>query len=149
MIGYILFFVLICGVLVWVTITGKDLYPFSSYPMFSAGNKPPLKVIRLALEDEHGNITWWRSRFYRYPEFAGKKLGGFYQANSSEKTHPAIILAKVKLLKKLIKLVGKEEEYTDYKALHIIERTITDGLQITERTLEIIRMDTIGNGRTA
>jgi len=147
MVVYILFFAVICGVLTWVTVTGKDLYPFSSYPMFSACNKPPVKVIRLALEDRHGNITWWRSRFYRYPEFAGKKLVSFYQASSSEKAHPAIILAKAKLLKELTRLINIDEECSDYKALHIIERTITESLQITERTLEIIQIDAIGNGR--
>lgn len=147
MVVYILFFAVICGVLTWVTVTGKDLYPFSSYPMFSAGSKPPVKVIRLALEDRYGNITWWRSRFYRYPEFSGKKLAPFYQAGSSEKAHPAIILAKAKLLNELIRLINTNEECSDYKALHIIERTITESLQITERTLEIIQIDAIGNGR--
>jgi hypothetical protein len=148
MIVYILFFAMICSVLAWVTVSGKDVYPFSSYPMFSAGSKPPVKVIRLALEDEHGNITWWHSRFYRYPEFAGKKLASFYQENSSEKAHPAITLAKAKLLKELTRLINKEEECSDYKAFHIIERTITEGLQVTERTLEIIKIDAIENGRT-
>src|SRR5476649_448310 len=76
---YIVFFLIICVVLLMVTIVGKDFYPFSHYPMFSRLNHMnKVKIYRLALEAKNGEIEWWQHEAYRYPQIVGNKLYQLY-----------------------------------------------------------------------
>ncbi len=146
---YVIFFIAICLVLIVVTIIGKDFWPFSHYPMFSVEQKmEDVKVVRLALEDEHGNVEWWRSRFFRYPEFTGRKLQKIYNMNVQGKKLTAFInVERDKLLRSVLKLVEKEGfGINKYAAIHVIERTVTNSFEVKEKTIDIIPIAELNAG---
>lgn len=141
MILYILFFVLICGIWIGVTIRGNDIFPFSAYPMFSKRHRlEDVRVIRIALALETGEKVWWQSEFYRYPEFVGRQLKQLY--DQSRKQPKKIIffqLKKKQLLIEVKRLIDLEiSADKSYSALHIIERCITEDFKITEKTVDVI-----------
>lgn len=44
----------------------QDVWPFSRYPMFSNRiTVESLVVLRIAIEDAKGQVSWWRPRFFR------------------------------------------------------------------------------------
>lgn len=138
----ILFFGTLVAVLIWVTINGKDIWPFSHYPMFAEpANLDNLLVVRLALETREGELIWWRSRFYRYPEFVGRKLKRTYQLEREQSRFSALApLERRKYLAEVIRLIRFEEGTIDqYSAIHLIQRTASadpaHGLIIREQSL--------------
>ena len=137
---YYAFFIAVCLILVVVTIAGKDYWPFSHYPMFSVEQKlEDVKIWRLALEDKHGNIEWWQSRFFRYPEFTGRKLQKIYNLNVQGKKLTAFVnIERDRLLKSVLKLIDKEYTGNTYTAIHIIERTVSRSLEVQEHTIDIV-----------
>jgi len=144
---YIGFNILICSILFWVTIIGKDIFPFSHYPMFSnLHHVSKVKVFRLALETQNGNIEWWKSEFYREPEFIGAMIKQYYWAMKANKIpKPILLLWRNKLLIKVLYLVKAEHgSIKNYKAFHIIMRTINN-MEITNKTIEIISFKTLVN----
>src|ERR1700737_744218 len=71
----VLLFILLLAPLLWTMVRGRDAWPFSHYPMFShLTDLSEVEVFRAALETTNGEIVWWRSEFYRYPEFVGRSL---------------------------------------------------------------------------
>jgi len=121
----ILFAVVIVGIQLFITISGKDAWPFSSYNMFSAPlDLTEFGVFRVALERQDGEIVWWRSHFYRYPEQVGKRIRGLRQLeNDTPKTRMVVALETRKLLIEVARLIQQEEGGLEsYQAFHIIER---------------------------
>ena len=65
---WIIFLILLVVILpTLVTMTFQiDAWPFESYPMFS---RPSLSnricVFRVAYEDKHGNLVWWKPHYYK------------------------------------------------------------------------------------
>ncbi len=143
MILYILFFGLIGSIWIWVTIRGKDAFPFSAFPMFSTRHRlENVRVIRIALELETGEKIWWESEFYRYPEFVGRQLKQLYEQSRKQPKDAVLFQLKKKQLlidvKRLIDLDSKP-----YRALHIIERSITEDFKITEKTVDVIPISSL------
>lgn len=139
-------------VLLWVTIRGRDLSPFSHYPMFSGTNNiNNIAVYRLALEKKDGTIEWWESEFYRYPEFIGKKLSEMLSpVNADSKTTPFYSLQKNKLLNDVIRLMTLEGiDIKNYNAFHIIKRTTDNTLEVYNRTIDVIPISTLQYGASA
>jgi len=142
-ISIILFFI-ICILLVWVTIAGKDLYPFSYYPMYSAPhNLENVRVFQIALEKKDGSVAWWESKFYRYPEYSGRKLQQLWQVRNDDQKRDAILqLEQYRLLIAVLQIMEKENMDTgDYCAFHIIERTMQSDLKPVDKTIEIIPLN--------
>ena len=141
----ILFVVVILGIQLFVTISGKDAWPFSSYKMFSAPlDLDQLAVFRVALELQDGELVWWRSRFYRYPEQVGKQISRLYRLqNDSPKTRVVVALETQKVLIEVARLIRQEEGgLDDYQAFHIIERKgrITHNNDITIEDKTVVRI---------
>ena len=94
-----LFFILICICLAYITFFGKEAYPFSSYPMFSQTYElQSIKIIKIALEDKNGDLIWWESEFYRYPQIIGNNIKKMIQLKNE--LNP--ILYNLKLNKTLL-----------------------------------------------
>lgn len=148
MIFYIIF-ILITSILVYVTIAGKDAFPFSHYPMFSGAHSlENAKVFRLALEKQDGEIVWWNSEFYRYPEFVGRQLKRIYQTTGEDKISNAfVLLERQKLLIEVLRIIAIQEgTLKNYKALHIVERSPfqTNGeIVIDDRTISVMPFEKI------
>lgn len=147
---YILFFMLICSTLLLATFWGRDFYPFSNYPMFSGTHElRNVKVFRIALEKQDGKLEWWQHDAFRYPEFVGRKLKQIY-SSMPEGDRKAVIFAtleKNKLLTNVLKLVIQENKANhNFKAFHLIERTINKDFEITDRTVDIILFSNLKNG---
>ena len=106
----IILFSTICILLLWATIMGKDIYPFSYYPMYSALHNPEnISVFRIALEKKDGSIAWWESEFYRYPEYSGRKLRQLWQVKSENKQKEVILqLEQHRLLTAVLRIMEKE-----------------------------------------
>lgn len=152
MIFYLLFFIGVCAILTGITIARKDAWPFSWYPMYAAPHAPErVKVIRIGLQTQEGPVTWWQSRFYRYPEYTGRRLLQLQKAAAKSAGNTVfIILERNKLLLEVLRLIESEQgSASQYKAFHIVERTIGDNLAITDRTVEIVSFSELRNGKPA
>ena len=145
---YVVFFSVICLALIGVTVTGKDFWPFSHYPMFSTGQKiEDIKVWRIALEDNDGNVEWWQSKFFRYPEFAGRKLQKIYSLNIGGKQLDAFInVERNKLLTAVMMHVALEQPQRSFSAIHIIERKVTVFFKVDEKTIDIVPLEQLKLG---
>ncbi len=145
---YVVFFSIICLALIGVTIAGKDFWPFSHYPMFSIEQKiEDVKVLRIALEDSDGKIVWWHSKFFRYPEFTGRKLQKIYGLNIGGKKLDAFInIERNKLLKAVMIHVEEEQPERSYSAIHIIERKITGSFKVSDKTIDIVQLEQLKLG---
>ncbi|HKX28057.1 MAG TPA: hypothetical protein VJ302_10215 [Blastocatellia bacterium] len=138
----IIFFGALVAVLVWVTVSGKDAWPFSHYPMFAdPANLASLLVVRLALETREGDVIWWHSRFYRYPEYVGRQLKRTYRLEETQSRFSVLApLERRKYLVEVMRLMRLEEGSFDrYRAIHLIQRTASAdparGLVIREQSL--------------
>lgn len=145
---YVIFFSAVCLALAVVTIAGKDFWPLSHYPMFSIRQKMvDVKVWRIALEDNKGNVEWWRSEFIRYPEFAGRKLQKIYSLQlAGKKPLTFIDVERNKLLTVVMQHVVREQRDNKYSAIHIIERMMTDSLTVNDKTIDIIPLEQLNRG---
>lgn len=142
-VSIILFFA-ICILLLWVTIAGKDIYPFSYYPMYSAPHSlENISVFRIALEKRDGSLTWWKSEFYRYPEYSGRKLKQLWRTKSDDPKRDVMLqLEQHRLLIAVLQIMEKENiDINDYSAFHIIERTMQSDLKPFDKTIEIIPLN--------
>lgn len=150
MIFYIIFFIIMCVILLWVTIGRKEAWPFSWYPMYAGSHVAgKVNVIRIALQKPDGKLSWWQSRFYRYPEFTGRKLQQLRQAGNVNNTI-FLHLERNRLLLEVLRLIESEEGATHpYSGFHIVERTVSDHLEITDRTVDIVSFSELKNGKTA
>lgn len=144
------FFVVVCAALLWVTAGGLEGFPFSAYPMFSRARKlNNVKVYRIAVEKQNGDVCWWQSRFYRYPEFAASKLARIYDVAAEDpKTKAVNTLEKNRILLEVLRLIHAESrDDHDYKAFHIVARTIGKDMQPADQTVEIVPVTSLKNGR--
>jgi hypothetical protein len=137
-----LVFSALVAVLVWVTLRGKDAWPFSHYPMFSSpADLSQLRVIRLALETRDGEVIWWRSRFYRYPERVGRHIKRTYHLEQEPHGYARFApLQRRRYLAEALRLIRLEEGSLErYRAVHIVERTAAEdpaqGVVIHQQTL--------------
>jgi len=142
------FFSALVAALLWATLRGKDAWPFSHYPMFSApATLSGLIVVRIALETRAGAIIWWRSRFFRYPEYIGRRLKATYDVEEAGHRHTAVtIVERQWFLTEALRLIRLEEGSLDrYAALRIVRRTASNdpagGLMIEERMLARIPLN--------
>ncbi|HEY9000079.1 MAG TPA: hypothetical protein VIM89_01910 [Mucilaginibacter sp.] len=140
----IILFLIVCILLLWVTIAGKELYPFSYYPMYSAPHDlKNISVFRIAIEKKDGGIVWWQSEFYRYPEYSGRKLQQLWAARINNQQQEIFLqLEQYRLLISVLQIMEKENINThEYSAFHIIERTINANLKPVNKTIEIIPLN--------
>ena len=141
MIAELFFTAMVVG-LVWATVSAKDSWPLSHYPMFSGLTKlEEVEVFRLALETRHGEIIWWQSHFYRYPEYIGGMLQ-MLDRFEREKQQPLslALLARHRYLLEVLRLIALEEgSVQDYQAFHIVRRTAsqnsTQGIVLHDTTI--------------
>lgn len=130
--------------LIWTTIRGQDVFPFSHYPMFSElGEMSNVEVFRIALETKEDRVYWWKSEFYRYPEYIGRQLQKLCQLEKEDgKTVPFVMLKKHQYLREVLRLIELEEKTIDnLNSLRIIKRTIfedKDVLRINDEIIEVI-----------
>ena len=75
----------------FVTVRGRDAWPFSGYPMFS---KPvgarEIRVYRIRLEYPGGEARWWRPHYYKFQQIFGldfKRAMGLPLADRIETLH--------------------------------------------------------------
>jgi hypothetical protein len=152
MIFYECFFFLMLGVLLLTTVRGRDAFPFSHYPMFSdLHDVADIRIFRLALEKQTGEILWWHSEFYRYPEIVGRKLKqSFQSADGSEKTDVFVLLDRKKYLAEVLRLIEIEEGgFESYRAFHIVERRVRqteNAPEIADKTIAVIPFREIRSG---
>ena len=142
--------------LLWVTVRGKDAWPFSHYPMFSGlADIAELEVFRLALETTEGDLIWWRSEFYRYPEVVGRTLKHLQRLEGEGGQSRALAgLERQRLLAAVLRLIEVEEGRSDrYRAFQVVRRTVAaddDGaLKISEQTVITIPLAEIKRIRRA
>ena len=138
---YIIFFCIICGLLLWVTLFRKQAYPFSFYPMYSAPQSVRrISVFRLALEKKDGTVVWWQSEFYRYPEYLGRKLQQLQNSGSDDAKNSVLLKREQKrLLLFALQIIEKEEgSINAYNAFRIIRRTIATDLRPLDEIIETI-----------
>ena len=146
---YIIFFGAVCLLLLWVTLSRKQLYPFSFYRMYSAPhNLAEIRVFRLALEKKDGSVVWWHSEFYRYPEYLGRKLKQLRNSGIDDIQKSTLLrLEQTRLLLIALQVIEKEEGSTDaYSAFQIVQRTIGTDLKPADKILETIQLNTLKNG---
>jgi hypothetical protein len=147
--SYIIFFTLMVGILIWVTIAKKDFFPFSWYPMYSATYRADqVRVLRIALQDANGDITWWKTKYYRYPEFVARKLDILMQAPANSKVGDGInLLAQKRLLDEVLRLIEQEEgSLKNHTAFLIIERRVDAALQVCDIVRKAILFSEIRHG---
>lgn len=151
MVFYLIFFVLVCAILAGITIARRDAFPFSWYPMYAAPYAPEnVKLIRLGLQMHDGTVSWWQSRFYRYPEYTGRRLLQLRKAAEKAGTNVFITLERNKLLLEVLRLIESEEgSVKAYKAFHIVERTVNSSLEISDHTIEVVSFSELRNGKPA
>lgn len=152
MVFYLIFFVVVCGILTGIAIARKDAFPFSWYPMYSAPHAPEkVKMIRLGLQAHDGAVSWWQSRFYRYPEYTGRRLLQLQKAvEKAAGNNVFITLERNKLLLEVLRLIESEEgSVRGYMAFHIVERTVNTNLEITDRTVSVVSFSELRNGKPA
>lgn len=152
----ILLFIFVLALLLWATVRGKDAWPFSHYPMFSRlTDVSEVEVFRVALETITGEIIWWRSEFYRYPEFVGRILKRLhYMESEGGKVALFASLERQRYLAAVLSLIESEEGRVEpYTAFHIVRRTIAAGgdntLEIKEQTVTRIPLEGIHRIRRA
>lgn len=149
MLPYCLFFLLVCGMLLWVTILKKDLFPFSWYPMYSAQYKAQqVRVVRIALQDKNGGVNWWNSKYYRYPEFTARKLDKLMQLTFNNNIEGTVnLLEQKRLLAKVLQLIEQEEgTLKDYSAFLIIERRVDAALNVHDTIQKTFLLSEIRHG---
>jgi hypothetical protein len=146
---YIVFFCIICGLLLWVTLFRKQAYPFSFYPMYSTPHGvDEIVVFRLALEKKDGTVLWWQSEFYRYPEYLGRKLMQLHYAESEDIRKTALLkLEQKRLLLIALQIIEKEEGSSyAYNALRIVRRTIRTDLRPADEIIEVVQINQLKDG---
>ena len=129
-------------------VRGRDAWPFSHYPMFSQLTEvSEVEVFRLALETTTGEIVWWRSEFYRYPEFVGRILKRTHRLQSEGgQTEGLALLERQRCLSEVLRLIDTEAgDHDRYQAFHIVRRTIETGkeLSIRDETVAMIPLAAI------
>ena len=132
---FCIFFV---GWLAWATWRGRDAWPFSHYPMFAGRHEGRrVEVFRVALETADGNVIWWRSRFYRYPQEIGEQLKTVAQIARENPQYPFLApLEQRKYVREVLRLLRLEGGSSEsYRAVRIVRRTVTEDLQIRDETV--------------
>ncbi len=123
----ILLLVILFAPMLWAMARGKDLWPFSSYPMFSRLlSLRDVEVFRLALETTEAEVVWWRSEFYRYPELVGRRLKRIYRMEQEGgRTASVAQLERQRLLNEVLRLIDSEcGGLAQYQAFRIVRRTL-------------------------
>ena len=133
--------------LLCVTVRGREAWPFSHYPMFAQPHTlAQVEVFRVARETADGEIIWWRSRFYRYPERLGRDLR---QAQTLAQHNAALpLLEQRRLLAEAARLIRLEEGGASrYRALRIVRRTAAfdrqQQLVVGEETIATVSFDSL------
>lgn len=120
------FFTAMIVVLVWATVWAKEAWPLSHYPMFSdATQLEEVEVFRLALETRTGEIIWWQSHFYRYPEYIGSRLQMLARFEREQRQPASLaLLVRRRYVLEVLRLIAFEEgSLQRYHAVHIVQRT--------------------------
>jgi hypothetical protein len=145
---YTIFFFIICAILIWVTLRKKEIYPFSYYPMYSSPHLlGEINVFRIALKKDD-IMVWWESEFYRYPEYAGRKLKQLWAArNNAGEKDVFLQLERDRLLILVLQIMQKEKvDIGRYDALCIVERRINGDLEPIDQLIETVLLNDLRNG---
>lgn len=122
-------FAAVSAALIWTTVKGRDAFPFSHYPMFSdLAEIEKTEVFRVALETSGGEVHWWTSEFYRYPEFVGRRLKELYRAAGGDERQNAFAeLEKRRCLSEVLRLIKIETgTIENLKSVRVVKRTIVE-----------------------
>lgn len=148
---FTIIFASVAGMLIWTTVRGRDAFPFSHYPMFSDSTDiSKVEVFRIALENSNGDIYWWKSEFYRYPEFIGRQFKKLYYAEGDLTQKAFINLEKQRLLAEVVRLIELEDKTLEsVRNLHIVKRRASSQQQksgeisVKDEIIEIIPLGKI------
>jgi hypothetical protein len=106
-----------------------------------------VEVFRIALETKDYEIVWWKSGFFRYPEFVGERLRELHHARPAGGSSIFITFQRNRILSEVLRLIVSEEGNTDrYRAFHIVRRTACSkglDLQIEDRIIAKIPIEEI------
>ena len=130
-----------CGALLWVTLRGKDAFPFSHYPMFAQTlDLQKVRITRIALELESGDIVWWQPEFLFYREVLGKQLNELYpRIAQAEEDKTLLQLEKKSLLLEAKRLIASEKgNDKPYRAFHIVECGISENFEMRRTIIDIV-----------
>ena len=73
---------------------GRDLWPFSHYPMFSSlRSLDDVVVFRIAIEDASGRVDWWRPRFFRMQDRLAVRFAELMRRPAEERASSPDLLA--------------------------------------------------------
>ncbi len=137
------FFFAVIFVLAFITYKGIEFYPFSSFPMFSNYlEKEQIKIYRILLKNDLGQVEWWNPRFDRYQIYIGSELKKCYSTLDSQIVNRAIInLNKKKILRFVHEMIICDN-VNDFKidTFEIIERKKTENC-IVEVTVDVFRLE--------
>lgn len=142
------------AVLTWVTLSGRDAWPFSAYPMFSELRRlDQVSVYCIAFETSAGSLEWWRPRHYRYAERIGQSLQRFAPSCNATAAHQAALsLARRQTLRHALRLVELELGVVPaWNAVHVVRRSVNqrDGrLTVHNDTVEVVPVRELTAPRT-
>lgn len=108
----------------WITLKGKESWPFSCYPMFS---KPiiaseNMAYYRIALESENGAIDWWKPSFPRHQ----RRVSLILEKASLDMESKDSIETKQRCLTELVKLLNREQPEHKHIAICIYLRRMVN-----------------------
>lgn len=127
MIGPEAFCLVVVTVLLWVTFSGRDAWPLSSYPMFSGRLRlEDVEVFRVALESQDGSVHWWCPHYYRYAEEVGRQLQQLHHTvPHNPPARAAVAMAQQYVLREVVRLTRLEQGgAAGWRAVHLIRRTV-------------------------
>jgi hypothetical protein len=111
---------LLTGFMALLTMTRRDAWPITRYPMFSGYRRiGDVRVLCLALETADGSLRWWRPHFYRYTDGIRYLLGD----GTEEQAVPC-----VEHVMRLLALEYKDVSWCT--AVHVVERTWLNGVPL-------------------
>ncbi len=133
-----IFCIVLITIFLWVTLRGKEAWPFSAYPMFSQRRDiSQVEVVRVALETQAGELIWWQPHFYRYPEAIGRNLKRLYALQQGIATSLELLAHQQKICADVIRLLHQEKgNLQHYRSILLIRRNlIKDVSQVAGKKL--------------
>ena len=103
----------------------RDAWPFSCFPMFSRGLKPEdVEIVRIAIEDGEGRITWWQPAFFRLPDSFGDRFRALWHGGLESPAGAPDVLAMAARIRQLI-LMDRSHPTGPAAVLFVVRRIAT------------------------